>query len=60
VWGAGDVATLGWDQVFQDNVPGAKSQPHQILENCSHFMQEDQGPAIASAIADFIESNPAG
>ena len=58
VWGAGDVATAGWEQVFQERVPGAKGQPHTILDDCNHFMQEDQGPAIATTIADFVDANP--
>jgi haloalkane dehalogenase len=58
VWGAGDVATSGWEKVFQDEIPGAAGQLHQVLDRCNHFMQEDQGPTIAHVIADFIEANP--
>jgi haloalkane dehalogenase len=59
IWGAGDQATLGWEKVFQDQVPGAAGQPHQILDHCNHFMQEDQGPAIGHIVGDFIDKNPA-
>jgi haloalkane dehalogenase len=58
VWGAGDQATLGWDKVFQNQVPGAAGQEHQILDHCNHFMQEDQGPVVGRIIADFINKNP--
>ncbi len=41
------------DRVLIRQVPGAKDQPHQRLPG-SHFIQEDQGPALAAAIDALI------
>jgi haloalkane dehalogenase len=46
----GDPATAGWAAVFQDLVPGAAGQPHQVLPG-GHFLQEDSGPELAAVIA---------
>ena len=43
----GDPITRGGDKLFQEIVPGAKGQPHTIIHGAGHFLQEDQGPAIA-------------
>jgi haloalkane dehalogenase len=59
VWGGEDQATQGWEKVFQDQVPGAAGQAHEVLDHCNHFMQEDQGPTVGRLIADFIDKNPA-
>ncbi|WP_049558954.1 haloalkane dehalogenase [Nonomuraea sp. SBT364] len=39
-----------------ERIPGAKGQPHTVVENAGHFLQEDQGPALADVIDDFINS----
>ena len=49
----GDPATAGWAEVFQELVPGAAGQPHQVLPG-GHFLQEDAGPELAEVIARFI------
>lgn len=39
-------------------MPGAADQPHHRYPNASHFLQEDQGPDIATRIVAFIKANP--
>jgi len=48
-----DPITAGGDRVFHKLVPGASGQPHTMIESAGHFLQEDQGPAIAQVVAEF-------
>ena len=57
-FGAGDPILGHADKPLIAHVPGAKGQPHQRLRG-SHFIQEDQGPALAKAIVDLIAATPA-
>ena len=52
-----DPITKGGERVFQEKVPGAAGQPHRTIEAAGHFLQEDKGPEIATAIADFIDAS---
>ena len=49
----GDPSTQGWAEVLQDAVPGARGQPHQVVPGAGHFLQEDDGNALAQIIARF-------
>ena len=51
-----DPITRGGDRVWQENVPGARSQPHTTIENAGHFLQEDKGPELARLLIDFIQN----
>ena len=42
--------------MWQDNVPGAKGQPHVTIEKAGHFLQEDKGSELAALLVDFIGS----
>jgi haloalkane dehalogenase len=53
-----DPITAGADQALQARIPGAQGQPHTIIEDGGHFLQEDQGPEIAEKIISFIRANP--
>ena len=53
-----DPITNGADRVFVRNIPGAKDQAHTTIAGGGHFLQEDQGPALADAVIDFIRANP--
>jgi len=53
-----DPITRGGYKVWQQRVPGAQGQPHAIMRNAGHFLQEDKGPEVAAAIVVFIESTP--
>ena len=54
LFGDSDPTTRGWEEIFQERVPGAKGQPHQILERAGHFWQEDCGAEAARIIVDWI------
>jgi len=53
-----DAITRGGDAIFQRTVPGAQGQPHTTIEGAGHFLQEDQGPALARVVASFIAATP--
>lgn len=53
-----DPITRGGEKLFQRLVPGAQGQPHAITRGAGHFLQEDKGPELAQAIADFIHQTP--
>ena len=46
----------GGDTRFQSEVPGCSGQPHTTIENGGHFLQEDQGEALARVIANWLQS----
>ncbi|MGB0931121.1 MAG: haloalkane dehalogenase, partial [Chitinophagales bacterium] len=52
-----DPVTKGGERPFQKLVPGAKGQPHQIIEGGGHFLQEDKGAEIAAIIVDWIRKS---
>jgi haloalkane dehalogenase len=52
-----DPVTKGSDRLFIEKVPGAAGQPHRTIEAAGHFLQEDKGPELATAIADFIAAS---
>ncbi|MCW2542565.1 MAG: Haloalkane dehalogenase [Frankiales bacterium] len=52
----GDAITRGAEVWFQDNVPGAKGQPHTTVVGGGHFLQEDVGPQLAEHLAAFISA----
>jgi haloalkane dehalogenase len=51
-----DPVTAGFDRVLQDMVPGAKGQPHTVIEGGGHFLQEDKGAELARAVVDFVKA----
>lgn len=53
-----DPVTRGGERVWQQRVPGARGQPHATTRGAGHFLQEDKGAELASAIADFIAATP--
>ena len=53
-FGAEDKIMAGIDKIFQKLVPGAQDQPHTILPNAGHFIQEDAGPELARIVNGFI------
>jgi haloalkane dehalogenase len=55
VFGADDKVMAGIDRVFQ-KLPGAVGQPHSILPNAGHFLQEDVGDRLADLTNAFIAS----
>lgn len=53
----GDPVTAGGQKVWIETVPGAADQPHTIIENGGHFIQEDQPEELVSILTQFIEQN---
>jgi haloalkane dehalogenase len=53
-----DPITNGGEAPFQRLVPGAKDQPHVIISDAGHFLQEDKGEEIAGVIVQFIVNSP--
>jgi haloalkane dehalogenase len=51
-----DPITGGADRVLKDRIPGAKGQPHTVIEGGGHFLQEDRGPELAKVVADFVHA----
>jgi len=53
-----DPGTRGWDVVLRSAAPGARRQAHCTISSAGHFVQEDQGPALADVIVGFVGTNP--
>ncbi|TMV09982.1 alpha/beta fold hydrolase [Ruegeria sediminis] len=53
-FGADDRVMAGIDRVFQKLCPGAAGQPHVVLPNAGHFLQEDVGGELAALTIEFI------
>jgi haloalkane dehalogenase len=49
-----DPVTASGDKPFQKLLPGAKDQPHTIIEGAGHFLQEDAGEEIAHKIVAWL------
>lgn len=54
----GDPITRGADKLFQRVIPGARGQPHTVIQGAGHFLQEDKGEELARVVADFIARTP--
>lgn len=53
-----DPMTIDSEAIFQKRIPGARNQAHTTIVNAGHFLQEDQGEALAAAVNVFIAANP--
>lgn len=49
-----DPIMFGYEKIFQKVIPGAQGQPHEIIENAGHFLQEDKGELIAEKVVSFL------
>ncbi len=57
LWGPNDNGNIGSCEIQQkliDQIKGAENQPHDRLNNCGHFLQDDQGYEIATRLLDFF------
>ena len=50
-----DPITKGGERTFQQRIPGAAGQNHTIIENASHFLQEDKGEELASYLLEWFQ-----
>jgi len=49
-----DPITKGSDQYIQKMMPGANGQPHEIIKDGGHFVQEDKGEVLAEKIVNWL------
>jgi haloalkane dehalogenase len=49
-----DPITRKGEKYFQRRVKGAQGQPHIIVQDAGHFLQEDKGPEIAKIVVEFM------
>lgn len=49
-----DPSTIAWEDVFQRRVPGAAGQPHGRIARAGHFLQEEQGEAMAARLVEWL------
>ena len=49
-----DAVTAGGERVFIERMPGAKGQPHTIVQGAGHFLQEDAPGELVRIILDHI------
>ncbi|MGH7540906.1 MAG: haloalkane dehalogenase [Gemmatimonadota bacterium] len=59
-FGDSDPITAGLERSFQEQIPGAKGQPHQTIEGAGHFSQETHALELAAIIIDVVKALPAG
>lgn len=53
-----DPVTTGGDKIMQKLIPGCQGQAHITIQNGGHFLQEDQGEALALVLLAFMAANP--
>lgn len=53
----GDRITWGNELSFIEHVPGAANEPHVIVQNARHFLQEDKDEELVALILDFLARN---
>ncbi len=46
----GDPSTKAWEALFQSRIPGADNPFNTEIKNAGHFVQEDQGEALADLV----------
>lgn len=54
LWAPDDPVLGGGQPAITERIPGATGQPHAQFRPASHFIQEDQGPALAEAIVAWL------
>ena len=51
-----DAVTRGGEKAIIDRIPGAKGQPHTIIEGGGHFLQEDAPDQLCALIDTFVRA----
>lgn len=54
----GDPITRGGDKVLRASIPGAQNIDPVTITGAGHFLQEDKGRELASAVATFVAATP--
>ncbi len=57
LFGDGDPVTRGGERYLQRRIPGAAGQPHAVIPTAGHFLQEDQGEAVADRVVAFMKNS---
>ena len=52
-----DPVTAGGAKLLHKLIPGCAGQLHTTIENGGHFLQEDQGEALANVVIDFMRNS---
>lgn len=50
----GDPSTRDWARVFRDRIPGASNDLHTTIAGAGHFLQEEQGDALAEVVLKVL------
>jgi len=50
----GDPIMAGAEKILQASIPGATEQPHQIIRDAGHFIQEDAGEELAESLIKWL------
>ncbi|MCH2170278.1 haloalkane dehalogenase [Myxococcota bacterium] len=53
-----DPVTAGMEKVLQARIAGAQDVDHITIAGGGHFLQENQGPEVATAMIDFMRRYP--
>lgn len=56
LFGELDPVAKGADVAMQKRIPGAAGQPHQMIANASHFIQEDAPDELVAHVLGFVEA----
>ncbi len=59
-FGDSDPITGGLRAAFEEQIPGAKGQPHTTVIGAGHFIQESHGKELAEIIVDFMRATGSG
>jgi haloalkane dehalogenase len=54
LFGDGDPITAGAEKILQSRIPGATDQPHKIIRDAGHFIQEDAGEELADELVEWL------
>jgi haloalkane dehalogenase len=49
-----DPTTAPWADIFRRRIPGAAGQPHPVIANAGHFLQEEQGEALGDVLVALL------
>jgi haloalkane dehalogenase len=51
-----DPITRHGERIFQRRVKGAQGQPHVLIPDAGHFLQEDKGAEVARIVVEFMRT----
>jgi haloalkane dehalogenase len=58
LFGALDPVATGWDRRAHAHIPGTKGQPHAVIPDANHFIQEDVPAILVAHIKNFLTASP--